>query len=86
MPLVLSNLNRVSGGISPGLLTYDAAADTIATVTASGYFNGATNHLRNRDVIMVVANNGATIDNIIVTSATLAATVTTSATEGITAT
>jgi hypothetical protein len=86
MPLVAANLHRAFGGPVPGLLTYDAVADTVATVTGSGYFNAVTDRLRQKDIIMVVANNGASIDNVVVTSATGAATVTTSAVEGVTAT
>lgn len=85
MPLVASQLYKI-GGADPQLFIYKAGADTVATVTGSGYFNGVTDQLKNGDVIMVVGNNGASIDNTIVTSATGAATVTTSATEGVTAT
>lgn len=86
MPLVANNLHRVYGGPSIGLLVYDAGVDTAATVTGSGYFNAVTDRLRKGDVIMVVGNSQASIDAIIVTSATGAATVTTTATEGVTAT
>lgn len=85
MALVRAQLEKVAGGLKQ-LFIYDAGADAIATVTASGYFDAVTNQLRSRDVIMVVSNNGAAVDNIIVTSATGAATVTTSAVEGSTAT
>lgn len=85
MPLVTANLERIGGG-GRGLYIYDALADTITTVIASGYFNGIFQQLRNRDAIIVISNNGAAIDTIFVTSATGAATVTTSAVEGVTAT
>lgn len=86
MPLTAASLWRI-GGADPSLWIYKTA-DTIATTTASGYFNGVTDMLKQHDVIMVVSETGGTakIDNVIVTSATGAATVTTSATEGVTAT
>lgn len=60
--------------------------DAIATVTASGYFNAITARLKRWDIIHVVGLTGGatTIDNVIVTSATGAATVTTTAVEGVT--
>lgn len=73
-------------GADPALFIYKAGADTVATVTGSGYFNAVTDQLKNGDVIMVVGNAVASIDAAIVTSASGAATVTTSATEGVTAT
>jgi DNA-binding MurR/RpiR family transcriptional regulator len=85
MPLVTANLERIGGG-GRGFYIYDALADTIATVTTSGYFNDIARQMRNRDVIIVIANNGGSIDTIFVTSATGAAVVTTSAVEGVTAT
>jgi hypothetical protein len=73
-------------GASKQVFTYETA-DSISTVTASGYFNGVTDWLRQFDIIMVIATTGgtATFDNVFVTSATGAATVTTSALEGVTA-
>jgi len=52
--------------------------DAIATIAGSGYFNSATNELKENDVIIVVGNNGAaqTVDVVVVTSATGASTVT----------
>lgn len=86
MALTASTLFKVAGA-NPGLHIYKTA-DTIATVTASGYFNNVTDNLRQYDVIIVVSETGGTpkIDNIFVTSADGATTVTTSATEGVTAT
>jgi hypothetical protein len=74
-------------GATNGFHLYKTA-DTIATVTGSGYFNSITAELRQHDVICVISETGGTpkIDFIFVTSATGAATVTTSATEGVTAT
>lgn len=85
MALDRTKLQRI-GGVLPQLHLYDAGADTAATVTGSGYFNDVTNQLRNKDVIIIVGNTGASVDLAIVTSATGAATVTTSAVEGVTAT
>lgn len=86
MALDATKLHRVYGGTSIGLLIYDAGADTISDVNTSGYFNAVTARLRKGDIIMVVGNSQASIDNSIVTSATGAATVTTSSVEGVTAT
>lgn len=60
-----------------------ATPDSVATVSASGYFNGATNTLRKGDRIEVFAALGGTPDGValMVTSATGAATVTTAATK-----
>lgn len=74
-------------GADPALYIYKTA-DAIATVTASGYFNNYSDTLHQYDVIIVIGETGGTpkIDLIFVTSATFATTVTTSATEGVTAT
>jgi hypothetical protein len=74
-------------GAAKQVFTYETA-DAIGTVTGSGYFNAVTDWLRQFDVIIVISSTGGTptIDNVFVTSATGAATVTTSATEGVTAT
>lgn len=85
MPLVSSNLFKMAGA-DPALFIYKAGADTAATVTGSGYFNGVTEQLKQGDVIIVVGNSGASVDVAVVTSASGAATVTTAATEGVTAT
>lgn len=85
MALVAANLERIGGGTN-GLFILNAVADTAATVTGSGYFNAVTNRLRQGDVILIVGNSAASIDVAIVTSATDAATVTTTAVEGVTAT
>lgn len=86
MALTASTLFKVAGA-NPGLHIYKTA-DAINTVTGSGYFNAVTDNLRQHDVIIVVSETGGTpkIDNIFVTSADGAATVTTSATEGVTGT
>lgn len=64
------------GGGNPQLFIYKSA-DAIATVAASGYFNGATDDLKNGDVIIAVDTNVGTVDVLMVSSATGAATVTT---------
>lgn len=86
MALTASSLFRVAGA-DPSLWIYKSA-DAIGTVTGSGYFSALTDQLKQHDVIIVVASTGGTptVDVVIVTSATGAATVTTSATEGVTAT
>ncbi len=86
MALTATSLFKIAG-TNPGLHIYKTA-DAIATVTASGYFNAVTDNLRQWDVIIVVSETGGTpkVDVITVTSADGAATVTTTATEGVTAT
>ena len=65
------------GGANPGLWIYKTA-DAHGTVATSGYFNDATNELKEHDVIIVVGATGGseTVDVMVVTSATGAATVT----------
>lgn len=77
MALTASALYKIAGA-DPGLFIYKSA-DAIATVAASGYFNSVTDNLKQFDVIIVVGSTGgtATVDVLIVTSATGAATVTT---------
>jgi hypothetical protein len=86
MALTASTLFKIAGA-NPGLHIYKTA-DAIATVVASGYFNAVTDNLRQHDVILVVGSTGGTVtvDVVAVTSADGAATVTTTATEGSTAT
>lgn len=85
MALDITKLERVGGG-GNGLFIYQAAADAIATVTASGFFNLATTMLKKGDVILVIGAAFTTIDSIFVSSTSGAAVVTTLATEGVTAT
>lgn len=87
MSLTASTLHRMATGGANGVHYYKTA-DTIATVTGSGYFNDVTDRLAEHDVIIVVSETGGTekIDTILVTSTTGAATVTTSGVEGVTAT
>lgn len=86
MALDATKMERLAGG-GNGMWRY-TTADTIATVTGSGYFNAFTNNLRQWDTIVVVSETGGTakVDMVAVTSASGAATVTTTATEGVTAT
>jgi hypothetical protein len=92
MALDLTKLERVGGGARK-LFIYDAGADTIATVTASGYFNNARDQLDKADVIIVVGNTQASVDTIFVSSLRSAhgstgsaSAVTTISVEGVTAT
>jgi len=52
--------------------------DAIAAIAGSGYFNSATDELKENDVIICVGSNGGTqtVDICVVSSATGAATVT----------
>lgn len=77
MAFVLADLGKVAGGAKQ--IHYYATADAIATVIASGYFNSATDNLRQFDVILAVTSTGGTpaVDVLVVTSATGATTVTT---------
>tara|TARA_B100000214_G_scaffold88858_1_gene61265 strand:- start:964 stop:1209 length:246 start_codon:yes stop_codon:yes gene_type:complete len=72
-----SNLRKVAGG-AMSVFLYDSA-DAIGTIAASGYFNSATNELKQNDVIIAVGSTGGTrtVDMLVVSSATGAATVTT---------
>lgn len=84
MALSKANLFKI-GGADPGLWIYKTT-DAAATVAGSGYFNNATNELKQYDVIIVVDTDTGTTDMIHVSSATGAATVTTASAEGVTAT
>ena len=77
MALVLGDLSKSAGGARQ--IFYYSTADAIATVIASGYFNSATDNLRQFDIIIVVSSTGGipAVDVLVVTSATGAATVTT---------
>ena len=72
-----SNLRKVAGG-AMSVFLYDSA-DAIGTIVTSGYFNSATNELKQNDVIIAVGSTGGTrtVDLLVVSSATGAATVTT---------
>lgn len=84
MALTAATLFKIAGA-NPGLHIYKTA-DAIGTVTGSGYFNAVTDNLRQYDAIIVISGIGGTvnIDLVTVTSADGAATVTTTAVEGVT--
>ena len=77
MAYTSSNLKKIAGG-SNSVFLYDSA-DAIGTIIGSGYFNTATAELKQNDVIIAVGSTGGTrtVDMIVVSSATGAATVTT---------
>jgi len=68
---------KLSGGARQ--LHYYSSADAIGTIVGSGYFNTATDDLKQNDIILAVGSVGGTqtVDMLVVTSATGAATVTT---------
>jgi hypothetical protein len=76
MPLIKKDLYKLAGA-DPGFWMYETP-DAVATVVASGYFNNATNELKQNDLIALVTSVGGTLAlrMVIVTSATGAATVT----------
>ena len=77
MALVAADLAKVAGGARQ--IWHYASADAVTTIAGSGYFNDVTGNLRQNDIILVVGSTGgsATVDVLVVTSATGAATVTT---------
>lgn len=77
MAYVASDLYKLAGGAKS--LWYYTSSEAVATIAGSGYFNNATNELKEHDVILVVGSNGGTetVDVLVVTSATGATTVTT---------
>lgn len=77
MALIAADLVKVAGGARQ--VWHYTSADAIATIIGSGYFNGVTDNLRQWDTIIAVGSTGgaATVDVLVVTSATGAATVTT---------
>jgi hypothetical protein len=78
MAFARAGLTKIAGGARQ--LHYYTSTDAIATVIASGYFNDATNDLKQFDIILTTTSTGGTavVDMLLVTSATLATTVTTS--------
>lgn len=77
MAYVASDLYKV-GGANPGMWIYKST-EAVSAISGSGYFNSATNELKQFDVIVVISATGGSpaVDLITVTSATGAATVTT---------
>lgn len=78
MALTATALKKIGGAGDSNLFMYQSS-DALSTVVASGYFNSVTNELKQFDVIIVVCSTGgtATVDVLIVNSATGASTVTT---------
>lgn len=72
-----TKFERIGGGLRQ-LFMY-SSADAIATIIAADYFNTATDDIRQNDVIIAVGSTGGarTVDMLVVTSATGAASVTT---------
>lgn len=79
MALTLSELKKV-GGSSPAIWYYKSA-DSVGTISGSGYFNNATNELKQFDIILTVSATGGTaaVDVLTVSSTSGNATVTTAA-------
>jgi DNA-binding MurR/RpiR family transcriptional regulator len=77
MAFAAEDLHKVGGGVK-SLYMYESA-DAVGTIAGSGYFNSATNSLKQDDVIIAVGATGGTrtVDVLVVTSASGAATVTT---------
>lgn len=77
MAFARSGFTKIAGGARQ--VHYYSSADAILTITGSGYFNDATNDLKQNDIILVVGSTGGTqtVDLIVVSSATGASTVTT---------
>lgn len=61
MSLVIENLRAADNILDGGnFVVYDAGSDTLATILAANYFDGAVNHLDVGDVIQVTHANGVT--------------------------
>ena len=78
MAFTKATLKMVATGGDQQLYMYNSA-DAISSIIASGYFNTVTDRLKQNDIILVVGSTGGTrtVDAILVSSATAAATVTT---------
>lgn len=78
MALTSSALKKIAGAGDQNLFVYNSS-DAVSTIAGSGYFNDVTNDLKQFDIIFAVGATGgtATVDMLIVTSATGATTVTT---------
>ena len=79
MALTLSKLKKV-GGSSPAIWNY-TSTDAVSAISGSGYFNNATNELKQFDIILTVSATGGTaaVDVLTVSSTSGNATVTTAA-------
>jgi orotate phosphoribosyltransferase-like protein len=86
MALDQTKLTKMAGG-GDNSIWYYRTPDLIATLTSAGYFNAATVNLKQFDIINSVTNTGvaasAVVEPLLVTSATGAAVVVVSATEGV---
>tara|TARA_B100000959_G_C14566528_1_gene453971 strand:+ start:238 stop:486 length:249 start_codon:yes stop_codon:yes gene_type:complete len=78
MALDATNLKKVAGAGDMNVFLYKST-DAISTIVGSGYFNNSTDDLKQFDIILCVGATGgtATVDVVIVSSATAATTVTT---------
>jgi hypothetical protein len=78
MAFTKATLKMVATGGDQQLYIYNSA-DAISAIIGSGYFNTVTDRLKQNDIILVVGATGGTrtMDAIVVSSATAAATVTT---------
>jgi hypothetical protein len=78
MAFTKATLKMVATGGDQQLYMYNSA-DAISSIIGSGYFNTVTDRLKQNDIILVVGSTGGTrtVDAILVSSATAAATVTT---------
>tara|TARA_A100001201_G_scaffold26739_1_gene29535 strand:- start:1344 stop:1592 length:249 start_codon:yes stop_codon:yes gene_type:complete len=77
MALDATNLKKIAGAGNQNLFVYQST-DAVGTIAGSGYFNSVTDDLKQFDIILAVGATGgtATVDVLIVSSATGAATVT----------
>ena len=77
MALSAGALKKIAGAGDQNLFVYKST-DAVGTIAGSGYFNDVTDDLKQFDVIIAVGATGgtATVDVLIVSSATGAATVT----------
>ena len=79
MAFSATTLFKVAGA-EPALWMY-SSADAGTAIVGSGYFNDATDNLKNGDIIMCARTGTVQVGPIVVTSATGAAVVTTVGTE-----
>jgi len=67
MAFVHANLERVSGG-KQKTFNYEAGADAVVTVIASGYFNEAAPEFNKGDIIVAKCANFTAVDVLMVSS------------------
>jgi len=68
MAYTVNTLQTVRNGPNNFSVWMYRTADTIAVVTAAGYFNSAAGNLNDGDVVVVVASNGSEMLQIASTS------------------